>query len=300
LYLNQIAPAAVVALGEVLWDVFPDSMRLGGAPLNFAVHARRLGHPVYFVSAVGADELGRETFSKIASLGLDTTFVQTSASHPTGTATLEFLDEESTTFAIRRPASYDAMQFSDRDLEQLKNKRPNWLYYGTVFASTPEGRAIQDRVLNGLPEAIGFYDLNLRPSADSPDLVKHLLGRANVVKLNGEELQQVQKFTGLPVSIEQFCAEGAARYGWSAVAVTLGARGCALWVNGIYVEEDGRPVHVADTVGAGDAFAAAFMHGLSLNLQLREMASFANRVGALVASRHGAIPDWTVDEAVKL
>jgi fructokinase len=300
LYLNQIAPDAVVALGEVLWDVFPDSMRLGGAPLNFAVHARRLGHPVYLVSAVGADELGRETLRRIASLDLDTAFVQTSESLPTGTATVELLDGDRASFSIQRPASYDAIQLSDEDFKQLKSKRPHWVYFGTVFASTREGGAIQERLLNELDEALMFYDVNLRPSADSPELVKHLLERADVVKLNEEELLRASAFTGLPSSIERFCREGALHYGWRAVAVTLGSRGCALWVNGVYVEEEGRPVHVADTVGAGDAFAAAFMHGLSSNVPVREIASFANRLGALVASRHGAIPDWTVDEAVKL
>ena len=142
--------------------------------------------------------------------------------------------------------------------------------------------------------------MNLRPGADSPELVKHLLERADVVKLNEEELSRVHEFSSLPSSIEGFCRDGAARYGWRAVAVTLGARGCALLAHENYVEERGCPVEVADTVGAGDAFAAAFMHGLSLSRPLREVAAFANRVGALVASRHGAIPDWTLEEAVYL
>jgi fructokinase len=102
------------------------------------------------------------------------------------------------------------------------------------------------------------------------------------------------------LNIEAFCRQGSARYGWKAVGVTLGDRGCAVLADGHYVEAAVHPVDVVDTVGAGDAFAAAFMHGLSLNWPAAEIASFANRVGALVASRHGAIPDWTLEEAVKL
>jgi fructokinase len=82
--------------------------------------------------------------------------------------------------------------------------------------------------------------------------------------------------------------------------VTLGAHGCALFSQDTYVEDQGRPVKVADPVGAGDAFAAGFMHGLNSKWPLRDVAAFANRIGALVASRHGAIPDWTIEEAVKL
>jgi fructokinase len=299
LYLHPLAPDPVAAIGEILWDVFPNSIRLGGAPLNFGVHVRRLGHPVYLVSVVGADDRGKQAAHDIAALDLDTTFIQTSALLPTGTARID-CSVDKTSFVIQRPAAYDAMQFTDRDLERLKSRNPGWVYFGTLFASRPENRKVLDRLLHGLAEAVKFYDLNLRPSADSPELVKYLLERADVVKLNEEELSRVHEFCGLPSSIEGFCREGVARYGWRAVGVTLGARGCAVLAHDHYVEEEGRPVDVADTVGAGDAFAAAFMHGLSLNWPVREVAAFANRVGALVASRHGAIPDWTLEEAVKL
>jgi len=300
LYLHLPAVRPVAALGEVLWDIFPDSIRLGGAPLNFGVHAKRLGHPVYMVSAVGEDERGRKATREIAALDLDTTFLQTSASLPTGTASVSVSQEEKNSFRIHRPAAYDAMQFTDQDAERLKRKQPRWLYFGTLFASMPNGRSLLDRLLHSLDDTLAFYDLNLRPSADSPDLVKHLLEQADVVKLNEEELNCVHEFSGLPSSIEGFCREGAARYGWSAVGVTLGARGCALWAHGHYVEAEGRAVDVADTVGAGDAFAAAFMHGLDLGWPLSEVAAFANRVGAIVASRRGAIPEWTVEEVGRL
>jgi fructokinase len=131
-------------------------------------------------------------------------------------------------------------------------------------------------------------------------LVTRLLRNADVVKLNEEELERVQEFTGLPRAIETFCREGANRYGWRAVCVTLGARGCAILAHGDYVESQGHAVAVADTVGAGDAFAAAFLHGLISEWSASEIAAFANRVGALVASRHGAIPAWTLEEAVAL
>ena len=151
-----------------------------------------------------------------------------------------------------------------------------------------------------VPQARRFYDLNLRPGSDSPELVTELLRAANVVKLNEEELRSVHQFTKLPADTEGFCRAGAERFGWSAVCVTLGARGCAMLAAGEYVEAEGHPVDVADTVGAGDAFAAAFMHGIACNRPAAEIAEFSNRVGALVASVHGAIPNWTMQEVVDL
>ena len=299
LYLHDVAPDRVLTIGEVLWDLFPHTSRLGGAPLNFAVHARKLGHPVYLLSALGNDILGRQAVEQIAELGLDTTFLQTDVPGPTGTATVNLRAGESS-FTIHRPAAYDELSLTDTELLLLKGQHPAWVYFGTLFASTFSGRAALNRVLDALNGTVKFYDVNLRPAFDSSELVKQLLARADVIKLNEEELQQVGKFTGLPLSPESFCREGSARYGWKAIAITLGSRGCALLSDNLYVEEAGLPVEVADTVGAGDAFAAAFMHGLSAGWPLRETAKFANRVGAIVASRHGAIPDWTLEEAVQL
>jgi fructokinase len=299
LSLQVIGRLGVVAVGEVLWDIFAQSSRLGGAPLNFGVHARRLGHDVCLISAVGVDDLGRQAAERIAALQLDTTFLQTIPEFPTGTATVELIPGDKTLFNIHRPAAYDAIQISESDIERLRGWAPGWLYYGTLFASTLQGRTTLNRLLNTLDETVKFYDLNLRPGCDSSALVNQLLECADVVKLNEDELHRIHDYTRLPLSYEKFCREAAVRYGLKAVAVTLGARGCALLANGHYVEAAGPAVNVADPVGAGDAFAAAFMHGLSSNWPAAEIAAFANRVGALVASRDGAIPDWTLEEAVK-
>jgi len=290
----------VVVLGEVLWDLFEHSRRLGGAPLNFGVHARRLGHPVTLISALGADEPGKQAGEMIASLDLDTRFLQKTSLFPTGTAQVQIEHSGVTQFTIPRPAAYDAVDLSAHDLELLEQDARGWFYYGTLFASTDPGKGVLHQILGALQGAVKFYDLNLRPGSDSPKLVCELLQSADVVKLNEEELQRVHEFSGLPLNVEAFCRQGSVRFGWQAVGVTLGDRGCAVLAGGNYVEAAVHPIEIVDTVGAGDAFAAAFMHGLSRNWPAAQIASFANRVGALVASRHGAIPDWTLEEAVKL
>ncbi len=301
LYLQEVSiHRPVVVLGEVLWDIFEHSRRLGGAPLNFAAHASRLGHDALLISAVGADSLGDEAFEAIQGLGLNTAFLQKAARFHTGTARVHPRPDGQTRFVIERPAAYDAVSISDRNIEQIVSQAPEWLYYGTLFASTSMGEANLHTLLKALPAAERFYDLNLRPDCYSAALVARLLRIANVVKLNEEELQCVHELTGLPLATEAFCREGAESYGWHGVCVTLGARGCAILAHTEYIEAAGHAVDVADTVGAGDAFAAAFMHGLISRWSAPQIAAFANRVGALVASRHGAIPEWTVEEAVAL
>jgi fructokinase len=296
--------APILCLGEVLWDLFEDGRRLGGAPLNFGAHAHRLGYPVILISALGADEPGDRAAKEIIALDLDTRLLQTTSRYATGTAHIRRGPDGATEFAIARPAAYDAVEISATDLGLLQQTAPSWLYYGTLFASAASGKLVLDRLLEALPGTMRFYDVNLRPGSDSQELVRELLEQADVVKLNEAELQRVHAFAGLPLNVESFCRAAVERYGWHAVGVTLGDRGCAMLAGGQYVEAASHPVEVIDTVGAGDAFAAAFLHGLSRNWPAAEVAAFANRIGAWVAARPGAIPDytpdWTQEEAVKL
>jgi fructokinase len=280
--------------------MFEHSTALGGAPLNFAAHAKRLGFAPLLISAVGADSLGQAARAEIAALGLDTSLLQTTRRFPTGIARVELGHGDQTRFVIERPAAYDAISLCDEHIVQVTQRAPVCFYYGSLFVSGPPGKAVLDRILAALPAVTRFYDLNLRPGQYSLPLVLDMLELADVVKLNEEELRIVHKFTRLPLDIETFCREGSQRYGWKAVCVTLGARGCAMLCGDEYVEAGGHRVQVADPVGAGDAFAAAFLHGLISAWPVPKIAEFANRVGAVVASRHGAIPDWTLNELVSL
>jgi fructokinase len=299
LSLQDAVPApALLVLGEVLWDMFEHSTALGGAPLNFAAQAKRLGFNPLLISAVGADSLGNVARREIAGLGLETSFLQTTRRFPTGTARVELGPGDRTRFVIERPAAYDAIALREQQIQQIVQRAPVSFYHGTLLASAPEGKAVIDRLWAALPAATRFYDLNLRAGHYSLALVIEMLELAGVVKLNEEELSIVNKFTRLPSEPEAFCREGSKRYGWKAACVTLGERGCAMLCRGEYVEAAGHPVQVADPVGAGDAFAAAFLHGFVSQWPVAKIAEFANRLGALVASRHGAIPNWTIQEAV--
>lgn len=287
----------ITVVGEILWDLFPDCTLLGGAPLNFAVHASRLGHETLLISAVGDDDLGRRAHQAVKEMGLDTSMLGTDARWKTGTAVVQLDPSGHPTFTIPRPAAYDAAQLTEAQLRRLTAWAPAWIYYGTLFPSIEEGKQTLLQLLRALPDTMRFYDVNLRPGFDSPALVTELLALASVVKLNEAELQAVSRFGALPSDMEAFCRAGVERYGWKAVAVTLGARGCAVLAGNEFLVADSFPVEVADTVGAGDAFAAAFLHGLSRQWGIEEIAVFANRVGAIVASRAGAVPDWSVAEA---
>jgi fructokinase len=291
----------IISIGEVLWDVVGDTEHLGGAPFNFAAHLSKLGHDVSFISAVGMDARGDKILDRMAGMGLSARYVRRLANYPTGTATVTFDVENQPHFKISRPAAYDFPKLSDPDFEELMALRPEWIYFGTLQQMSSEARELTAKLLDSVTSARRFYDVNLRPNSWEPALVRESLKKATVVKLNDTEVAEIAKIFGEAYdSLEEFCRSYSAKFGWEAVCITRGAQGCALLIGEEYVEAPGYSVKVADTVGAGDAFAAAFVHGFGSGWPAPRIADFANRVGALVASKAGAIPDWTIEETEAL
>ena len=288
----------IVSIGEVLWDVIGDKEYLGGAALNFAAHAARLGHTVFFVSAVGKDERGRRVLERMAELGLSTRYVREIETHPTGVVTVELDPAGVPRFTLHHPAAYDAPELTDGDVAELLSPKPDWIYFGTLFQMSPQARQLTYRLIDSHCGARLLYDVNLRKDSYTAPLVRELMARGQVVKLNEDEATAIdQMFGRASRSLEDFCRVYANEFGWQSACVTRGEKGCAMLVNGEYVEASGYAVQAQDTVGAGDAFAAAFVHGLSLQWPPAEIADFANRVAALVASRPGGTPPWTLEEA---
>ena len=286
----------IVSIGEILWDLIGEEEHLGGAPFNFAVHAARLGHELLFVSGVGADARGRRTIERAGHLGIETSHIKTVPGFPTGVATVEIDAAGAPDFHVLRPAAYDRVELDAAEMAAISRRQPDWIYFGTLHQVSKPARQLTDRLIDTNPGARRFYDVNLRPDGHTPDLVEALAGQATVAKLNEQEAITMARWFDLPgCPTEHFCGRAASRFRWKAVAITRGAEGCVVLVDDDCHEAPGIPVEVADTVGAGDAFAAAFLHGLDAGWHVRRIAAFANQVGAFVASRPGATPIGTLD-----
>lgn len=287
----------VISIGEVLWDVIGGKEHLGGAPFNFAAHLHRLGHDVFFVSAVGADDRGKRIIHRMKQMGLSTRFVREDPEHGTGVVTVRLSSEGQPNFVLHRPAAYDFPQVTDAGFDFLLSQSIDWICFGTLLQVSTVAWELTREILTTLPSARRFYDVNLRANAYTPDLVRQLMQMATVMKLNDFEVEEISRMLGTTfASLEQFCRDYADNFQLEAVCVTRGSKGCALLLGEQYVEAAGYQINVGDTVGAGDAFAAGLLHGVGQKWPAEKIADFANRVGALVASRHGAIPAWTLED----
>lgn len=288
----------VVSIGEILWDLIGGQEFLGGAPFNVCAHLAQLGHAPYFVSAVGQDERGRRAKAEASRLGVDTQFVTETGLGATGISAVTLDDDGKATHNLPRPAAYDFMSLNQEQRAILQRQQPKWICFGTLAQMEPGPRALTRQILRDNPAAGRFYDVNLRPRCWTPELVETLMHETSAAKLNEDEAAALAGLFDWPLkSFPQFSELLARRFGLEFVCVTHGENGCGLWRNDEFVQQPGLHVDVADTVGAGDAFSAALLHGLDQQWPLAEVAAFANRVGALVASRPGATPAWTETEA---
>ena len=290
----------IISLGEVLWDILPSREHLGGAPFNFAWNAHNLGHEVCFVSAVGIDQRGSRTLEQMADLALPAQFVRQVSYYPTGTVTVTLDSLGLPQYEIHRPAAYDFPALGPDEFEALLNPAPDWIYFGTLQQMSAPAHDLLLKA-DGAPAAKRFYDVNLRVDCFTPELVRNLALHSHILKLNEQEIPVLREISGLQGdSLEQFCRNCLRAFQLDAVCVTLGPKGCALLMDNEYLEAPGFSVKVADTIGAGDAFSAALIHGIGAGWTAARIAEFANRIGALVASRPGGTPKWTMAEAMAL
>ena len=282
-------PPVLLSVGEILWDRYPGYRLLGGAPFNVAAHAARLAFDSYLISAVGQDEAGDEAVAQAEALGVNMTYTRRHPHWPTGIVDVSLDDQGQPSYRLRRPSAWEEPEISCCQAGALRALRPAWLVCGTLQQTCPMARAAR-LALSGIPL---FYDVNLRPGFEDLDTVKELLRAATVVKCNDAELAWLSRELALDGDPAEALLR---RYPITALCVTLGADGCRIHANGDTLYERAPVITVVDTVGAGDAFSAALLHGFTNQWPLDRTARFANALGSLVASRRGAIPDWTREE----
>lgn len=292
----------ILAIGEILWDVFDQAEILGGAPLNFSAAAVRLGYQVELITALGNDLRGDRATQAMTALGLSTVSLQIVPGRETGTAMVTTDKDGNANYFIKRPAAFDDVKLDASRMAAIQYSSPEWLYFGTLALAHHPTEEMVYRILRRIPGVKCFYDMNLREDHWNLPLVQRLSKLAAILKLNDAEAELLfgQTFPSEEFSVEGFCRRWSSTYDIETICITLGGEGCAIFNNDVFLCFDGFSIKVADTVGAGDAFAAAFLHGYRQQWPLEKIATFANALGAIVASRAGATPPWSVDECWRL
>jgi fructokinase len=278
----------VFALGEILWDGLPAGDVLGGAPFNFAYRMHALGHRSLLASRVGEDAPGRRALAAVRALGLAGTYIQRDARFPTGRVEVRFDAKGNPDYTVVPGAAYDHIEMTGPLAKAVQ--AADAVCFGVLAQRSAGSRRTIEALLDGAGAPLAVLDINLRKKCFSRATVARSLERADVLKLNEDEVGVLRRMfslggAGVAAAVRAICKTWSLR----CCVVTLGARGAFAWsADGGEVYLPGHRVPVADTVGSGDAFAAGFVSVLLRRGTLREACEQGNRLGACVAMQRGA------------
>lgn len=286
-----------VAFGEVLWDLFANKKKLGGAPLNVALRMKTLGCEVAVISAVGKDSDGEAIINEVKSLGLNVDTIMKSEDYPTGVVNVILDKQGSATYDINYPSAWDKIVLNSFAREVVKNS--DVLIYGSLISRDE----VSGNTLKELLQANVYkvFDVNLRKPHYSYKILEELMLKADFIKFNDDELLEISKALGssfetLEENI-QFIVE---KTGTSSICITKGKDGALLFWEGKLYNNSGYPVKVADTVGAGDSFLGSLITFLLSGEKPQKSLDFACAMGALVTQSDGANPEVSFAEIEKL
>ena len=282
----------IISFGEVLWDLFPDGGRFGGAPANFACHAALQGAEVTICTAVGDDSYGDDAIRILSEYDIDVSLVQTVATAPTGTASVNLDDEGKPSFLFQDNSAWDQLQWTDDIATKILSA--DAICFGTLGQRSEMARQTTQRALEvaGRAKIPRVVDINLRPPFFDAKIIRESIQLASILKMSAEEVEtvcavfEIDLRQGLEAALRCLMELGQLKM----ILVTRGSEGALLLTTDDFSVQAGIPTEVIDTVGAGDAFTSAFLirelQGSARSQTLLESCIFA----AEVCSHAGAVP----------
>ncbi|MBD5268464.1 MAG: carbohydrate kinase [Bacteroides sp.] len=280
----------VVGMGEALWDVLPEGRKIGGAPANFAYHVSQFGLPGIVVSAVGDDPLGDEILENFDSKGL--THKVDKVPYPTGTVQVELDRDGIPMYDIKENVAWDNIPFSPELEEIAKNTRA--VCFGSLAQRNVVSRNTISKFLDSMPkndDSLIVFDVNLRQGFYTKEILCDSMERCNILKINDEELVAVSRLFGYPgIDLQDKCWILLGKYNLKMLILTCGVNGSYVFTPGKVSFQPTPKVEVADTVGAGDSFTAAFISSILKGESVEEAHSKAVRTSAFVCTQKGAMP----------
>ncbi|GHT35803.1 2-dehydro-3-deoxygluconokinase [Bacteroidia bacterium] len=282
-------PPIIVGIGELLWDLLPEGKKAGGAPINFVYHANALGAEGYAISAVGQDNLGREIVDELEKNNIR--YQAEALPYPTGHVLVE-LTNGIPSYTIVEDVAWDYIPLMPEAVDIVK--KADAICFGTLALRSPVARAAIHALIDYAPsDALRFFDINIRQHFYSKELIASLLQKANIFKINDEELALVRSLFGLEGNDEKVCRKLIETYSLHYLVLTAGDKYSA-----VYTETDlsvlpTPKVDVVDTVGAGDAFSGAFVYSILSGKSLREAHRAAVDTAAFVCTQPGAWPPYS-------
>ena len=277
----------IIGLGEILWDCLPEGKKLGGAPANFAFHARLFGADAIAISAIGKDELGDEILRELDEKGLK--YLLPRVEQETGTVQVTLDSEGIPSYEIKTGVAWDNIPF----LPEIKHiaEECSCVCFGSLAQRSEVSRnTIREFLRHTSKDCLKIFDINLRQQFYTKELIHDNMLACNVLKINDEELDVVAKLFGFSdLSVEDKCLRLLKEYRLDMLVLTCGVHGSYVFTSDQQSFLATPKVEVADTVGAGDSFTGTFAASLLAGRSIREAHQLAVEVSAFICTQKGAM-----------
>lgn len=290
--MGNIQNHKVVCFGEVLWDILPSGAVPGGAPMNVAYHLHKQNINPAVITSVGNDEKGKELLTIFSGYGICTDFFQIDDQHETGKVYAKQNENKDMVYDIVKPVAWDFIKWENRFADLVSHAE--YFVFGSLASRNKESKNTLFQLLECAK--IKTLDVNLRPPHFNIEIIGELLSKADFLKLNEEELELISGWFSGHKNMNDRVKSIQDKFHIKNLVVTRGGNGAILYYNDKEYTHEGYKVNVVDTVGSGDAFLSGLIGKLMANVSPAQALDFASRLGAFIATKKGACPEYNIEE----
>lgn len=281
----------VVIFGEMLWDCLPSGPVAGGAPMNVALNLHQLGLNSRLISAIGNDTDGQNLLEFLNSFEIPTDLIQINFEYETSRVLVDNSDPENIKYTIVSPVAWDFIQWNE-EMDQAVEDADAFVFGSLGVRNTESLKTLLHLLRHSV---LRVFDANLRPPFYDFEVIETLLGYADVLKINEDELVIFADYFKTEPTVESLCAHLDQHFPMEIICVTRGSKGALIYQKGVITEHPGYKVKVEDSIGAGDAFLSGFVKTYLDDKSPEEILDFACKLGAFVATQKGGTPRYSAE-----
>ena len=282
----------VLCFGEALWDNFPNYNEIGGAPLNVALHLKKLGVDTQFITRIGYDKIGNEILDTLKKFNFDSTLIQEDNKYNTGEVNISLDKLKSANYIIKYPCAWDKIEMKDNYIKVVENS--DFFVFGSLILRDEISRETLLKLISHANFKI--FDVNIRDPYYDFELISFLMQKSNMIKFNEEEIERISKDIGIiSNSIENKILEISNKTNTKLICLTLGGNGVVFYDSKFYYQ-DAFKTKVLNTVGAGDSFLAMLIEGMIMGKKPELFLKRASALSSFVCSKFGPNPEYNKDQ----
>lgn len=275
----------IVCFGEVLWDIYPDRIEIGGAPFNVYYRLHSLGNNVIIISSIGDDDLGLKALNFFKKNNLNSEFISIDKEHKTGQVKIQ-LESGEPSYNIVDNVAWDFIPIK----KEYTSEKLDYLIFGSLAVRNDKSFETLKEIIR--KSKFNILDLNIRQEYYKKDKLHYLLSSSDFLKINMDELFVLRDLFNIKYhETEDIAQKIFSKFNLKYICLTNGSVNSSVFDGNKFIYVESLKVESIDNVGAGDNFLASFIDEYFIKKNsLKSSLKIASIYGAITTTKKGAIP----------